>query len=680
MQGRSTPAGPQRSEDAARVASLVGELSDVVYVLRLEPDDAVEFLSPSIHAFVGRAAEEFAADPGLMASMLDPRDRHIAARARDAAIGEVVDFTVRYVTAEGRTIWTQHRSRKDRRDDGSVVLCGVARDVTEQRQAQDNYRLMAENASDVVLLVQSDGTLEWVSPSVQRTLGWNPADLLGTQPWELIHPDDQAPAMTALAESTVDGVVLPAIEVRVGRVDGTFTWMSALGHAIEPGRVVVGLRDVDQQVRDRAAVAASQARLQATMDSLLDPHVLLQAVRAEDGSIVDFTYAEANEAACAYMQLDRRELVGARLLDLLPGQAGSGMMGMYAAAVESGTPLRLDNFAYPHEILADERRYDISAVRVGDALSFAWRDVTDRYREVAQLAESEEQYRLLAENSSDVIMRSRHGLVLWISPSLERALGWAPNEWIGRDFFSHIHPDDVDSTRRDVATVYDGLGAVVRFRVAARDGSYHWVESHAEPYRDAYDQIDGVVSTLRVVDDAVAAEQELARRATYDDLTGLLRREEVITRLANLGRRVRRPGEECALVFCDIDDFKTVNDTQGHAAGDQLMRTVAARIRSAVRIGDTVARMGGDEFLVVLDGVHDLAEAAAIAEKIRVAATVADVAGPAGRPSTLSLGVTLSAPGEPVDTMIARADRAMYKAKEEGRNRVVAVARPAPSA
>ena len=212
------------------------------------------------------------------------------------------------------------------------------------------------------------------------------------------------------------------------------------------------------------------------------------------------------------------------------------------------------------------------------------------------------------------------------------------------------------------------------------DDAYHWIEAHAEPYRDADDQIDGVVSTLRVVDDAVAAEQELARRATYDDLTGLLRREEVIARLANIGRRVRRAGDECALVFCDIDEFKTVNDTLGHAAGDQVMRTCAARIRSAIRVGDTVARMGGDEFLVVLDGVHDLAEATSIAEKIRVAVAAPDPANHGTPATTMSLGVTLSSPGEPVDAMIARADRAMYEAKQTGRNRVVAYAGPSSPA
>jgi diguanylate cyclase (GGDEF)-like protein len=103
------------------------------------------------------------------------------------------------------------------------------------------------------------------------------------------------------------------------------------------------------------------------------------------------------------------------------------------------------------------------------------------------------------------------------------------------------------------------------------------------------------------------------------------------------------------------------------------MRTFAARIRSAVRVGDAVARVGGDEFLVVLDGVHDLAEATSIAEKIRLAVTIADEASPGTPSATLSLGVTLSAPGEPVDAMIARADRAMYEAKQTGRNRVVAV-------
>jgi diguanylate cyclase (GGDEF)-like protein/PAS domain S-box-containing protein len=450
----------------------------------------------------------------------------------------------------------------------------------------------------------------------------------------------------------------------------------------EDGRTVsavTGMKDVDEFIRARERAESEGARLQATLDSLLDPHVLLLAVRDADETIIDFVYADVNDAACRYMRLDRTDLEGARLLDLLPGQAGSGMLKLYADAVDSGEPLVLDDYAYPHEILQDERRYDIRAVRVGDALSFTWRDVTDRFLAAQLVAASEEQFRLLAQNSSDVVMRSSGGLISWVSPSLTTALEWRPEEWLDRNFYSFVHPDEVDELRDGVAPVYEGRGVVLRFRVRSRLGEYHWIESHIQPFIDATGQPNGAVSSFRLVDEKVAIEQELEQRATYDDLTGLLRRDEMLSRLVLIGRKIRHAGDECALIFCDVDNFKSINDTLGHAAGDEVMRTFAQRLRSVVRIGDAVARMGGDEFLIVLDGVHDLAEAVTVAEKVRIVAVDPVPLRQGDVSASLSLGVTLTAPGEGVDSVIARADDAMYQAKAAGRNQVVSIAAPVRS-
>jgi diguanylate cyclase (GGDEF)-like protein len=128
-------------------------------------------------------------------------------------------------------------------------------------------------------------------------------------------------------------------------------------------------------------------------------------------------------------------------------------------------------------------------------------------------------------------------------------------------------------------------------------------------------------------------------------------------------------------LFCDIDGFKAVNDAYGHAAGDEMIRTLADRIRSVVRLGDAVARMGGDEFLIVLDGIHGLDEAVAVAEKVRSAASAPIAYGRQSLATTISVGVTLGWPDEGVDAMIARADDAMYQAKAAGRDQVFAMPR-----
>ena len=171
-----------------------------------------------------------------------------------------------------------------------------------------------------------------------------------------------------------------------------------------------------------------------------------------------------------------------------------------------------------------------------------------------------------------------------------------------------------------------------------------------------------------MIDDLVRAEQELERRARVDTVTGLINRHEVFERLAE---RERRSGTNTAVLFCDIDRFKDINDERGHAAGDEVLRVVGERISSAIRREDVAARIGGDELLVILAGVHDLDEAVAIAESIRTVAAEPIALGGASVTATLSIGVTIAGADEDADALVARADEAMYEAKRSGRDRVV---------
>jgi PAS domain S-box-containing protein len=128
------------------------------------------------------------------------------------------------------------------------------------------------------------------------------------------------------------------------------------------------------------APEADRATLRAAADSVLDPLVRYEAVRDGSGAIIDFVYADANPAACAYNNMTSEDLVGAHLLDLAPGFAAAGLLDMCKHVVESGEPLVLDNFAYAQELMGGEvRRYDIRAAKVGDGLSYTWRDITDRH-------------------------------------------------------------------------------------------------------------------------------------------------------------------------------------------------------------------------------------------------------------------------------------------------------------
>jgi len=548
-------------------------------------------------------------------------------------------------------------------------------------ESEQQYRLMAENSSDVVYRVGPDRRVTWISPNVTEALGWSVSELLGTSMYDLIHEDDRA-RIDALREAVFAGQDIPnpreGWPSRWRHKDGTYTWMSLKSTTIRDAggamaSAVTGMRDVDALVREREIAESESARRTAILQTLLDPHVLLRAVRDEQGAVVDFIYVDANEAACVYNRRPREELIGARLLAVLPGHEGAGPLRMYAHTVDTGEPLVLDDFPYVNDILGQERRYDMRAVRLGDSVSVTWRDVTDRYEAAKRIAESEEHFRLLADNSSDVVVRLRDDIIDWASPALTVTLGWTPAEWAGRAVEEFIHPDDlsvIDSVR---GAVEAGDTWVTTLRLRAKDASHHWVEVHAGAFTTPAGDHDGTVASFRVVDAEVEAQQALTRRATYDDLTGALKRDPALEQLQQIGHNPRHPGSETGVLFMDIDDFKSINDTHGHATGDTLLKTITQRIHDAIRADDSVARMGGDEFLVTLAGLHDLAEAVHVAEKLRSACAVPIPTEDGELSVTVSIGVTLADPVEAGDQIVARADKAMYLAKRAGRNSVASM-------
>lgn len=286
-------------------------------------------------------------------------------------------------------------------------------------------------------------------------------------------------------------------------------------------------------------------------------------------------------------------------------------------------------------------------------------------------ADAEARYRLLSDNSVDVVVRLRGTTIVWVSPSVQDVFGDSPQQWVDGDFLSHIHPDDVGGFEAALRTAEtDKVAVNIRFRFRGTNGRYHWVDGRGKPFIDGDGRMDGTTGAMRIIDDKVEAEQKLERLARFDTLTGLANRVETIVRLNAALTKPRSPGLRLGVLFCDIDNFKSVNDTWGHATGDVVLEKIADRVRDCVRAGDTVGRMGGDEIVVLLPGLHDIEEAARIAETIRLhAAEPIHCCGETFH-VTLSIGVTLANADESADAVTARADTAMYQAKSDGRNRI----------
>ena len=295
-----------------------------------------------------------------------------------------------------------------------------------------------------------------------------------------------------------------------------------------------------------------------------------------------------------------------------------------------------------------------------------------RVRLSEDLRASEARFRTLVNNASDVIVTSdRRGMVRYISPSVERILGRRPEDLVGFDVGQHVHPEDLPRVREVMREVLHGAeSCTVECRIAHADGSWRHFETLTANLLDDPD-VRAVVLNARDITERKHLEEQLRHQALHDSLTALANRTLLHDRLEHAMRRVQRSGAQVALLLVDLDDFKDVNDSYGHAAGDLVLLEVSQRLQSCLRPADTLARLGGDEFAVLLEDVDGLSSPQRIAARIVEALEQPfDIFDGAGAVTRASIGIALSGPDViDFDQLLRNADVAMYHAKQRGKGR-----------
>jgi diguanylate cyclase (GGDEF)-like protein/PAS domain S-box-containing protein len=302
-------------------------------------------------------------------------------------------------------------------------------------------------------------------------------------------------------------------------------------------------------------------------------------------------------------------------------------------------------------------------------------DTTTERRAERALRASEERFRLIAENAADVVYRFHVGDTPrfdYVNPAVEVALGYTPQEFYDDPalIVKVTHDDDVDEVLTLGREGVDGVRSL-QLRMARRDGTQIWTEHKIVPLRNSSGEVIAATGIARDVTALKVREAFLSHRALHDPLTGLPNRVLLLDRLEAALARIRRHQSSLAVLYLDLDRFKTVNDNLGHEIGDRLLQVVGQRLQQTLRPSDSVGRLGGDEFAAILADLHDPSEAMQVAERLlTVVAEPVDFDG-STLVTTVSIGIAGAHDGDAsAGELLRRADFAMYTAKDRGRARI----------
>jgi diguanylate cyclase (GGDEF)-like protein/PAS domain S-box-containing protein len=342
-----------------------------------------------------------------------------------------------------------------------------------------------------------------------------------------------------------------------------------------------------------------------------------------------------------------------------------------------------------HEVLVTARQIRDDAGGVLGAVA-AFTDITSERQVQAQLKEGAAFHDAVLAASPDIIyvVDPRNNRSVWSSRNLTAMLGYSERQLqeLGDSLVKTlVHPSDVAGLRAansDATQLPDGEVLQLRYRARHASGEWVWLSRRVTPFaRDEHGGVTQLLAIARDITELVRAEERLEVAALHDSLTGLPNRMLLADRLHSALSRLGRSSREVAVLFCDLDGFKQVNDTGGHAAGDAVLRVTAERLHSQLRGADTVARVGGDEFVVIVESGADhgpagpaedlTAIAHAVASRIMRSVSAPIIVNDVAYSVTTSIGITLAQAGASPEDVLRAADTAMYRAKSLGKNRSV---------
>ncbi len=548
------------------------------------------------------------------------------------------------------------------------------------------FERIAATSPDIIFIIDTaSDRLLYCNQRISEVLGWTVDEF---KSWHLreqqnfIHPDDCAGFamwITAASRTTADEVF--QTQHRIRHADGSWRWMSVRvtafrrGEDGRPTQLIGTATDMTEQVMTQEALRRQTSILQLILDSMsegvivcdTDGELLLVNPSAERMLKLNEPLTRLSQVreAHTHEQGTRSSLRVWHQHPLACALNGQRVANYELSLYDRnrGLSVTLNHAAAP---LLDGGEI-VGAVDV-------FRDVTDAHRALQELQRAEEHFRLLVEGTTDYAIFSldRDGHVVSWNPGAERILGFRKEEILGRSFATFFTVEDQargEPMRKLRQATIDGRSEDDSWRVR-KDGQRFWCTGVLGALHDASGKVKGFVEIMRDNTERRLAEQNVFFLANHDPLTGLANRSRFLEKLQEALLNADRDNTGCALALLDIDRFKSINDSLGHHAGDQLLKSVSQKLLKCVRETDTVARLGGDEFVVILTRIKSREAVELIAENIlRELGKPCLLEGHAINCSA-SIGIVFyPTDGNEVGDLLQKADLAMYRAKSTGRNR-----------
>ncbi len=646
--------------------------------LIVDESATIRFANPAVRTLVGYEPGELVGQPlskiqpagntslHLVSNMLDGEEglRHPAWRPGEAVV----------LHRDGRQIAVEAVFSDMPLKSGHGFV-GFLRNIQARKQVEEDLRssralfetIFASSPIPIVISRVSDGRFFEVNQASLDLFGFSREQVIGKTTLEMaVWPTADGRDLLLQRLRTEGRVVNYDIQLRAA--DGRLVdvlYSAQVAQFSGEACIIATIIDVTARKRAEELQREYEQRFAKVFHSSPDAIVIS---RLSDG-----VYLEVNDAWADLSGYSREEALGhsAFELDIWVNPADRVQL---VQMLGSGEPVRQFDFQFRRkggDVAQALLSAEIIELRGEPCLLALLADITERRLAVEKLRQSERRFADVVDAAGEYVWETDvDGRYLYVSARIEKVLGYTAEEMIGKTAYDFMTQEEVDRLERWFDTRPDP-GTPIRnleHMSITRDGRHIWQQVSGVPvFNDAGSRV-GFRGTGLDITERKLAEQRIEELATRDALTQLPNRRLLTDRLSQGILAAQRSGGLIAVLFIDLDRFKTINDSLGHAAGDELLRTVAARLQQLMRKGDTLARIGGDEFVVVLEALRVAEDAGAVAHKI--IATLSEPYVISGNTLTTSASIGISVfPGDAPDgsTLVRNADMAMYFAKEHGR-------------